>query len=68
MEFGILALDVPGNGTLYINCDNIECIWEPGFDYHRAMETSLTKIHLLKALLGSSRTCKMPKCRSLADP
>lgn len=32
------------------------------------IKTSLTKIHLLKALLGSSRTCKMPKCRSLADP
>ena len=40
---GILTLEIPDNGSIYINCDSIISIWEPSFDYHKAISTSLTK-------------------------
>ena len=43
VEENVLVLDVPNNGVLYINCDNIVNFWEPGLDYHSAVRTSLTR-------------------------
>lgn len=42
IENNILALEISKVGILYINCDDITNIWEPSFDFHKAMRTSLT--------------------------
>jgi hypothetical protein len=39
----VLIMDIPENGTIYVNCHKITCFWEPGIDFHRAVQTSLTK-------------------------
>jgi hypothetical protein len=43
VEDGVLTLEVPDNGIIYINCESIVSFWEPGLDYHRAVRTSLTR-------------------------
>ncbi len=43
IDNGILTLEIPENGLLYINCEEIQAIWEPSFNYHKSMRTSLTK-------------------------
>jgi len=39
----VISLEVPENGIIYINCDNIVCFWEPGLDYQKSVRTSLTR-------------------------
>ncbi len=43
VEEGIVILEVPENGILYINGENIVSFWEPGVDYHQVVRTSLTR-------------------------
>ena len=43
VEHGIIVFDIVGVGTLYVSCYEIKCFWEPEFDYHKAIRTSLTK-------------------------
>jgi hypothetical protein len=38
----ILSLNISGSGIIYINCDQIVSFWRPGFNYHKAIRTSLT--------------------------
>lgn len=42
-EDGVIVLDIPENGKVYINVNSIVCFWRPGFDYHKATLTSLTR-------------------------
>lgn len=43
VDEGIVVMLVEKNGPLFINGDDIECFWQPGFDYHKAIHTSLTR-------------------------
>jgi hypothetical protein len=43
VEDGVLCLEVEGVGVLYINCEQIQSVWQPPFDYHQAVSTSLTR-------------------------
>lgn len=38
----ILTLHIENVGNIYISCDEIVAIWEPPFEYHKAIRTSLT--------------------------
>ena len=40
---GILCLEISKMGIIYINCDNIQALWQDPFDYHKAISTSLTR-------------------------
>ena len=42
VDEGILTLNIPDNGLIYINCEEIQTIWMPSFDYHKSIRTSLT--------------------------
>jgi len=46
IDSDMLTLDVPDVGEIYINCDssggNIKAIWLPEFDFHKAVNASLT--------------------------
>jgi len=43
IDEGVLVLEVPENGLIYVSCEDIKCFWRPGVDYHRAVQTSLTR-------------------------
>ena len=43
VEDGVLVLFIPKHGRMYIAEDFIRCFWEPGFQYYKAIETSITK-------------------------
>lgn len=43
IDEGILILNIPDNGLVYINCEEIQTVWEPSLDYHKSIRTSLTK-------------------------
>lgn len=40
---GILTLIIENCGPIYINCNEIVAIWHPSFDYHKAVNTSITR-------------------------
>lgn len=43
VEDGIIILNIPSNGIIYINCDSVVSFWKPGLEYHKAIITSLTR-------------------------
>ena len=44
IENEVIVLDIPSVGLMYIDSSfNIKAFWEPGFDFVKAMRTSLTK-------------------------
>lgn len=43
IDNNILVLEIIDVGDIYINCDEISGMWEPTFNYHKAIKTSLTK-------------------------
>ena len=40
---GIISLNIEGVGILFINEQYVVNFWKPGFDYVKAIKTSLTK-------------------------
>ena len=43
VEEGVLELEVPEVGIVWINCDSIKMIWLPPFNWRKAIHTSLTQ-------------------------
>lgn len=43
VDENVLVLNIPENGIMYINCDQIISFWENGLDYHKSVRTSLTR-------------------------
>lgn len=43
VEEGVVVLNIEDQGTIYITENFIRCFWEPSFDYHKALNTSITK-------------------------
>lgn len=39
---GVLELNIPEYGTIWINCFEIESFWKPGFKYHQAIRATVT--------------------------
>lgn len=42
VEDGVLEFEVPGVGIVHINCDHIKMVWEPSFNWRKAVKASLT--------------------------
>ena len=42
-ENGIIVLNILGVGEMFINEQFVASFWKPGFDYVKAIKTSLTK-------------------------
>ena len=42
IEDDVMTLDIPNYGTIWINCNEIETFWKPGFKYHQAIKTTVT--------------------------
>lgn len=40
---GVIIINIPNNGIMYINCESIVSFWEPGLEYNKAIITSLTR-------------------------
>jgi hypothetical protein len=43
IDEGVIELYISGAGTVYINSESIDTVWEPTFHYASAVEASLTK-------------------------
>lgn len=43
VEDNVIVLDIPDNELFYICEDSIACFWAPGFNYYKAISTSITK-------------------------
>ena len=39
---GVLELNIPDYGIIWINCSEIESFWKPGFKYHQAIRATVT--------------------------
>ena len=42
VEEGVLELYIPENGTIYLNCEFIKKIWQPPFNWSKAVKAHLT--------------------------
>jgi hypothetical protein len=43
VDEGVAELFIEGTGTIYINSESIDTVWEPTFHYASAVSASLTK-------------------------
>jgi hypothetical protein len=43
VEDEIIVLNVEKQGKIYISAHFIRCFWEPGFEYYKAISTSITR-------------------------
>lgn len=43
VEYGILELEILGQGIIWINCDEICALWQLPFDYYAALRVTVTK-------------------------
>lgn len=39
----VIVLNVDNHGILYICEHSVRCFWKPGFEYHKAILTSITR-------------------------
>lgn len=42
VDHGILELEIPGQGTIWINCEEISSVWQRPFDYYSALRVTVT--------------------------
>lgn len=42
VDENMLEFFVPDVGTVHINCDHIKMVWEPSFNWRKAIKASLT--------------------------
>ncbi len=42
VDEGVLEFEVPEIGTVHINCNCIKMVWEPSFNWRKAVKVSLT--------------------------
>lgn len=42
VDEGVMEFDIPDVGIVHINCDHVKMMWEPSFNWRRAIKASLT--------------------------